>query len=344
MIWVDVLRVIATFSVVWLHSAAPLLYKYNELPIVSWWIANIYDSIVRMCVPSFFMLSGFLLLNKDEDIYCFFTKRISKVVVPLIIWSVFYILWKTYYQRMDVISPHSFYSLIFTPACFHLWFLYAIVGLYLFVPILRVLVRYSSKELLYYFVILWFVAVSIIPFIEKAINIKSQIDLKMISGYVGYLVVGYILGNIKATKKVFILSIFVFIVSISVTVLGTYFLTNRNDGVFKGYFYSYLSPNVIFMSIAFFISIKYTSEAVEAFQGNVFKKTIKTLSSASLGIYFVHIMVFDVLNNGDLGFQLSSFSINAIYSVPATAIVTFSLSFLITYLIQRIPIIQKIVP
>jgi len=344
MVWVDFLRVVATFSVVWLHSAAPLLHKYNELPITDWWVANIYDSMVRVCVPSFFMLSGYLLLNKSEDITCFFTKRIGKVVLPLIIWSLLYILWKHYYQGSEFITLYSFYSLVLTPACFHLWFLYALVGLYLFVPILRVLVQYSSKMLLYYFVVLWFFAVSIIPFFEKVVNIESEIDLKMISGYVGYLVVGHILGNIKVTKKTFIISVFIFIVLIAVTAVGTYLLTDRKEGVFMGYFYSYLSPNVIFMSLTFFIGIKYIAETVKVFQSEVFKKIIKTLSSASLGIYFIHIMVFDILNNGDLGFQLSPFSLGALYSVPVTAIVTFSLSFLVIYLIQRIPIIQKIVP
>jgi hypothetical protein len=37
------IRVIATFCVVFLHSAAPLLYKYEDLPETYWMIGNIYD-------------------------------------------------------------------------------------------------------------------------------------------------------------------------------------------------------------------------------------------------------------------------------------------------------------
>ena len=130
-IWADYIRVVATFCVVFLHSASPLLYRYNELPELYWMIGNIYDSSVRMCIPFFFMLSGYLLLEKDEPIYTFFKKRFNKVLIPLVIWSLFYIFWKAYYEDSSEISLYSFYSIALSPAYFHLWFLYAIIGIYL---------------------------------------------------------------------------------------------------------------------------------------------------------------------------------------------------------------------
>ncbi len=343
-LWVDLVRIMATFFVVLLHSAAPLLYKYNELSITNWWAGNIYDSMVRMCVPLFFMLSGYLLLDKNENVATFFKKRISKVVVPLIAWSIIYILWKHYFEGSTSLSFYSFYSLALTPTYFHLWFLYAIIGLYLFIPILRVLIQNANKELQYYFVILWFVAVSIVPFMEKVTRIDSIVDLKMISGYVGYLALGYLLGNIKTKRKIFIVSANVFILTIIITSVGTYILTSKNEGVFVGYLYSYLSPNIIFMSISFFMLIKYVSENFKLLQTESLRKIITIFSSASLGIYFIHAMVLYSLKKGDLGFSLSAFSYNAIYSVPVTAIATYVISFLVVFFIQRIPIVQKIVP
>ncbi|MCW8890351.1 MAG: acyltransferase family protein [Sedimenticola sp.] len=342
--WVDIIRVIATFSVVWLHSAAPLLYKYNELSITNWWVGNIYDSTVRMCVPLFFMLSGYLLLSKSDSLDSFFRRRISKVVFPLIVWSVLYILWTHYYEGSASVSFYSFYSLALTPAYYHLWFLYAIVGLYLFLPILRVLIQNSNKELQYYFVVLWFVAVSFIPFLEKLTEINSRIDLQMISGYVGYLVIGHLLGSIIITRKALLISAATFVVSIIITSVGTYILTLRNEGVFVDYLYSYLSPNIILMSMAFFILVKYYSETLHFIQNDFFRKIISLLSSASLGIYLIHTMILYVLRKGDLGFSLSAFTFDAVMAVPATAITAFILSFFVIYLVRKIPIIQKIAP
>ncbi len=76
-VWVDWIRALATLGVVLIHTAGPLLYGYNQMPASYWWISNIYDSAARMCVPLFFMISGFLLLQKDDSLKTFFAKRIN---------------------------------------------------------------------------------------------------------------------------------------------------------------------------------------------------------------------------------------------------------------------------
>jgi len=54
-------------------------------------IANIYGSIARISVPLFFMMSGYLLLPRTESLRSFYTKRMPKVVLPFIFWSVIYL-------------------------------------------------------------------------------------------------------------------------------------------------------------------------------------------------------------------------------------------------------------
>ncbi|MBF0176729.1 MAG: acyltransferase family protein [Magnetococcales bacterium] len=342
-VWIDILRIIGTFSVVWIHSAAPLLYKFNKISIMNWWVGNIYDSMARMCVPLFFMISGFLLLNKSEAPSVFFQKRLYKVVLPLIAWSILYILWKHYIEGKGSPSFYIFFSLVITPAYFHLWFLYAIIGIYLFMPILRIITQHSSNETLYYFVFLWFVAVSVIPFFEMLTGIKSVIDLQMISGYIGYFVLGLLLGEVKVNAKFFILSVVVFIVSVFATAFSTYYFTVER-GVFVGYFYGHLTPNVIVMSISFFVFIKYLSENSSIINNAKAKKIIEPLSAASFGIYLVHAMVLYILSRGYFGLRLNAFTADAYYSIPATAISTYIVSFIIVYFLQSIPFIKKIAP
>jgi len=340
-LWVDFIRVVAIFSVVWLHSAAPLLYKYNELPHMDWWAGNVYDSIVRMCVPLLFMISGYLLLGKQEPLNIYAVKRINKVVVPLVIWTIFYVFWR-YYETGRFIALKNAFGLLLNPAYYHLWFLYALIGLYLYIPILRVLIQHASKEILYYFVALWFVAVSIIPLVYRLTHIGSSYDMKMISGYVGYLVIGYLLGNVQVDQKWFWRSLAGFVFFAAITMAGTFFLTVRYKGVYDEYFYSYLSPNVILLSVSAFICLKYlagrviTSERGEAI--------LASLSAASFGIYFVHPMVISAIGRGWLGIPFDVFSISPVYSVPLLALLTFGISYVITLILRRIPIIQKSVP
>jgi surface polysaccharide O-acyltransferase-like enzyme len=341
-LWVDFIRVVASFLVVLIHAAAPLLYRYNKIAAVNWWAGNIYDSAARICVPLFFITTGYLLLEKQEAVKDYLTKRGNKILVPLFVWSIFYIFWKFFFENGEPISFRTFYSLFLSPAYFHLWFFYAIIGLYLYIPILRILIQHSPKELLYYFIVLWFIAVSVIPFAERTTHLTSLIDLNMISGFVGYLVIGYIFGNIQTSKKQAMQALFIAFVCFIITIAGTFFLTARNKGEYNGYFYDYLSPNIILYSIAAFTFLKYISEKITPSENQ--QKSLKALSSASFGIYLIHPMILFTLRAGWLGFSLSALSMNAIYSVPLTVFFTFGLSFLIVFLLQKIPFIRNCVP
>ena len=78
-IWIDNLRVIATIAVIMLHVSAPILYKYGSISNYIWNIGNLFDGMVRWCVPIFFMLSGALLLNEDLEISSFLKKRLLRI-------------------------------------------------------------------------------------------------------------------------------------------------------------------------------------------------------------------------------------------------------------------------
>lgn len=344
-IWADYIRVFATFFVILLHSAAPLLYRYNELPRVNWWIGNAYDSVVRICVPLFLMLSGYLLLEKkDESLKLFFQKRINKIVVPLLVWSVIYVLWRVYYESSSQLSLYSFYSIVFSPAYYHLWFLYTIIGVYLSMPILRIIAKNSDKRTINYYLLLWFFAASLLPLIKKLTGLHSSLDLLSISGFSGYLLLGLQLGKYQSSTKVATTSAGVFLLCTAITLIGTYLLTIRNRGVFDEYLYGYLSPNVLIASAAAFVGIKHLIENNSVFHQPIVLSIVRSLSSASLGIYFVHTIFLYLLSRGDFGFSLNGFKGNPIYSIPATALTASFLSYLVIAAIKQIPIINRIAP
>lgn len=335
--WVDFTRVVAIFSVVLLHSAAPLLYRYNTISSFNWWVGNIYDSAVRPCVPLFFMITGYLLLGKQESVKDYLLKRSKRILIPFIVWSIIYVFWRGYLG--ETITPLTFLRLIFIPAYYHLWFFYAIIWLYLYIPILRVFMQYSKKGFLYYFIILWFIAVLPIPFIEKAIPYVSEMYVYIT--YTGYLVVGYLLGNTQTNKKHAIQSLLVSFICLLITITGTYFLTaqsNREYLAYGEYFHHYSSPNIILQSVSIFIFLKHFWE--NALISSHQKTILKVLSSASFGIYLIHPIVLDVLAAGWLGFSISAFSKSAIYSIPTTTTLAFGLSFIIIIFLQKIPLIR----
>ncbi len=341
-VWIDLIKVFAMLGVVFLHSAAPILYQIGKIDFSYWMIGNIYDSMVRMAVPLFFMVSGVLFLNykKEEALSVFFKKRFLKVVIPLIVWSFIYILFKKYvlHQNIDVIK-HMIYSLN-RPEYFHLWFLYVILGIYLVLPILKVFTKFASKSILIYFLILWTLNVSIIPFINYFTRWDIHSYMPMMSGYIGYLVLGYQLSKINITKKLFYTALLFVIVGTMITVLGTWYLSEK-AGKFVEFFYGYFSISTFIQAVSYFVVLKYIGENILSDQRYAkLSKMIASVSIASLGIYLIHpIYLFFLEKSG-----LTVLSENPAIMVPLVAILTFVLSFISIYIIQKIPIVKIIAP
>ena len=157
----DILKCIAIIMVIFIHIVASELYSYGEISGNRWMMANVIDSLSRMCVPIFVMVSGFFLLRKDEDVKVFFKKRFVKIIPKFFIYSVVFFIFviifkdvkndelfsvffrKSTYKTIILIfskkeSYHNFFSDFFQGKIYyHLWYIYMILLLYLLQQILN---------------------------------------------------------------------------------------------------------------------------------------------------------------------------------------------------------------
>lgn len=87
-VWLDVVRLVAMFTVVCCHSADPFNFYPGEPPAniaeIKWWGA-VYGSLLRPCVPLFVMITGALLLPVKGEVAPFYRKRIGRVFWPFLI-------------------------------------------------------------------------------------------------------------------------------------------------------------------------------------------------------------------------------------------------------------------
>lgn len=138
----DLVRSIAIILIVFTHSmgmitgtapagGSPVRVEYALL-----------RTIISPGVHLFFLLSGALLLGKEEPVWLFYRKRLRRILVPFLIWSaILYVLtglktpsfdWKhclpDFGQKLLTNGIHGTY-----------WFIYAILGLDLITPLLRLL-------------------------------------------------------------------------------------------------------------------------------------------------------------------------------------------------------------
>ncbi len=340
-LWLDLVKVYAIFSVILLHVATSITTQFDKVSLTDWNIANAYESTVRMAVPLFFMVTGALLLNaREESLSIFFSKRFSKIAIPLLAWSFFYILFRKYAWHQDIDIVDHMIEALYKEQIVPLWFLYTLVGLYLFIPILKIFIKNSSRSMQIYFVVLWIIVVSIIPLVNKFSALDIPNHMPMMTGDVGFLVLGYLLFQVEVNKKIFIMALVLIVVSTFITYFGTAYLSMNADK-FQDFFYGRFSLNTVIQAISFFIALKYIGEKISSSNG-IASHIITQLGLASFGIYLIHSFTEWVLIRTIGLYALNGY--NPVYVIPITALANFILSFIAIYIMRKIPIVKNIVP
>ncbi len=327
--WIDHLRVFATFSVILLHTGFDILFQYGTIPDSAWWAANIYFGPARFCVPAFLMISGALLLPKvNESLEDFLKKRLSRVLLPFLFWSLLYIFWDTlakiyHGERLTAgqIMQFAFFQLK-NGACGHLWYIYMLIGIYLFFPIVRIWINHCNENTIKYFLLIWSITLIIqFPFIEKFF---PDITLQYFAGYIGFPVLGYYLMKKEVRLK---LSVILLLSGILITVVGTY-LISRHEGAFSHMLYDYLTPNVALTSAGFFLLFKSTT-----FGPGKYASLISFFSKYSYGIFLIHIFVLRML----AWCEITGHFIHPLIGIPLTATICFLASSIIIFGVNKVP-------
>lgn len=332
--WISNLRVIATLSVIILHVAAELLLTtFTNPPNVSWNVANIYDSLVRYCVPVFVMITGALMLPQEIELSVFFQKRFKRVLIPFLFWSLVYI-FNSFWSDVrigntytPILAIKKVINYFLFGASYHLWYIYMLIGLYLFMPILSKWIRNCPEKEIVYFLFVWFFAVTI-----GRITYFSNFKLMYFTGYIGYLVLGYYLANNKfkqTPRKTAFYALALIIVGFLSTATLTYFFSVKKGFFYEGA-YDYFNPNVMMIAIGVFLLFK----SIPPFRNKTLLKIISTIDQYSYGIYLVHVLVLIYLNKAGINGHI----IHPVIGIPITSILCLSISTLLVYLVRKLPL------
>jgi len=345
--WIHLARAIAIVMVVLIHASADLFYEFGAVPMRYWWASNFYQSISRIGVPFFFMVSGLLLLGKHESLSYFFKRRVLKVLIPLLFWSVFFIAWRKFFFHESLDFSKELILWFNKPTFPHLWFLYAILGVYLSYPVIRVFIQNANSNLVWYFIGIWLLIAVLFPSFQAytgiSINSEMVINLGLFTGYLGYTVIGYALGTMPRNNRLVAAMIPIAVISPFATLLRTYIATESSGSINES-FYHYLSPNVIFASIASFYLLRFIGSWLEQPLPENFRKIIITLSKYSFIIYLIHPVFIQFLAAGTFGYRLSAFSHNPWFSIPAVTLLSVMLSFVIIFFVKKVKFPNIIFP
>ena len=348
---VDLIRTIAMVGVLLLHAAGRFsitsseLNQLNPLEFARWGIVDVYQSVaVPLGVPLFLMLSGALLLQPsktDESLRVFFKKRWARIGLPSLFWGGAYFVWDFSVQKIPFSTAAIIQGILNGPYT-QLWYLYVLVGLYLLTPILRAIIAQADETIIKYFIMLWVVAVAIIPFFRLFTTYELNSNVFTISGYVGFFVLGTYLSTVQIRRSTLLFFTFL---GVGLTAIGTYVLATTNGGTDMYFFQQYFSPTVILTSVMIFLLL-FTIKPSSGHTVNVSSKVnklIKLISQNTLGIFFIHVMIIESIQLGYFGFTISRYTINPIIEIPLITVIVLFSSLAIILLLKKIPYLKRLI-
>lgn len=360
-VWLDVVRFIAMFTVVCCHCTDPFNFYPGTAPNIGeikLWGA-IYGSVLRPCVPLFVMITGALLLPVRGDASTFYKKRIPRVFYPFLIWSVLYNLfpWITgllglnpqiildfFPYAGEEVMQQSFsvsleYILMipfnFSILAVHMWYIYLLIGLYLYLPVFSAWVEKASERAKLMFLLAWGVTLLLPYYYQFVSNYlwgtcswNSFGMLYAFAGFNGYLLLGHYLKNLEwSLKKTLAIGIPMFAVGYAVTFLGCRHITalpEYTDEMLE-LFFTYCSLNVVMMTIPVFMlakKVKVNSERM--------KKALANLTVCGFGIYMIHYFF-----TGPSVVLMRAINMPIGLQIPVAAILAFAVSWGLVWLIYR---------
>lgn len=342
-----------------LHAGNDLtIQQMSQFEIVRWSAVDIYQSLGRLGVPLFVMLTGILLLQPsklEEPIRVFFRKRGARVVIPFIFWIGIYFAWDFFVDHQinnQAISSSSIIQGILNGPYLHFWYLYMLIGLYLLTPILRIVIAHAERNLIKYLLVIWFLGASIFPLLNLFGPYELNSFVFTIPEFAGYFILGIYLLNVKITRST--LGIFLFI-GVALTSIGTYAMSATVGGGKAYFFQEYFSPTIILASIMLFLllntvqqpSIQQPPSKIEESpkmpSSSRSRKLIRVISENTLPIYLLHLIILDCLWRGYFGFTLNGNTLNSIIGVPLATVITLFICLAIIVPLKRVPILKKLI-
>lgn len=332
--YLDFLRCIAICFVIILHVMTPFLPSPGLYGSRAWWFCLLQNPINRTGVPLFFMISGYLMLKNPgtRDIGGFYKKHFPRILIPLAIWNAVYYLGQARTAKTVPSLSKCLSALFVNGSSYHFWFIYTLIGIYLLTPFLkRIVDACSTKELAVFFLIVIFPG-AIRPMINLSLPVYIKLFEPVVESYVGYFLMGYLLGSQTLGRKARILFYLGGLLGYFIGVYGNYAEASAesipltyNTGYYLNH---YLCAAALFvLAKALFERWQDKLSWAEA--------PLAKLSDIIFGVYWVHVLVLNRVA-ARLGGEMPLLRLMLLEIVLTTAI-----SYAAALVLSYIPVLRK---
>jgi probable poly-beta-1,6-N-acetyl-D-glucosamine export protein len=336
---IDILRIIAILAVILIHTTTRNLevsvYKLQEIPLTLF-----LNQAARFAVPLFFMISGFVLelnYHLHESYLQYLKKRISRIFIPYLFWSVIYY----FFIYIKGRNPNFISAIIRGDASYQLYFIPTLIVFYLLFPIIHKYFYIIGNKYVIIFLGLAQLLILYFDYNIHSLPFFYPLSIALLNYFV--FIAGVAVARNQErfvnfiNKRKLILGLVTVIFALFVYFEGLNgYLTTHNYTVF----YSSFRPSVLIYTL-FLAGFLYW-----VFKRNFkFVLIIKTFSRLSFFVFFTHIIILEAVWYGFLKniFNDTNGSIaRQLWYDPMYFLIVMGISFTIAYVVHKIPYASKL--
>jgi len=327
--------------------------------------ATVYGSLFRPSVPLFTMMTGLLLLPVRQPLGTFYKKRIFRILFPVLIWSVLYNMfpWFTGVLGLpeNIIGDFFCYTqghesqalgdslkdVAMIPFQFsfkenHMWYMYLLIGLYLYMPFFSAWVEKATRKEMRAFLAIWFVSL-FLPYMSAYIAPYFGVGYLFgestwnayglfyyFAGFNGYLLLGHYMkkGNDWSMARTLATSVILFGAGYCITYTG--FAAAAADSMSTEadmeLFFTFCSPNVAMMTAAVFLLMQKIR-----IRRQTIVRLLANMTKCGFGIYIVHYFLV-----GPFFLLIGPSSLPIPLQVPVMAVCIFAVAWAFTALVYKL--------
>ncbi len=317
---IDILRGLTFLAIALQHSLAGFIYA-PDLDSVSAWISAFLLILIRYAVPMFITITGLVLLYNHSqgefDYRQFIQKRLAQAFMPYFVWTIIYFVWSG--GPAILANPSAALAAIARltlsgEACYHLWFMVAIIQFYLLFPFFRWLILKNKNQPVFFLTASFFVYIGLMWLwrqpLPQMINLQNTWPItlwnyrdRLFLSWFFYFLLGGMAGlyvgrlrqitkDIQKTNAFVYLMTFIFVFYQVVTTgqIGS-------SGIYR-FNFNYtlpLTPVMAFFITSALLTVLYRAQTA-FLRYHPLRRILNLYGRYSYGCYFIHAMVLYYIN------------------------------------------------
>lgn len=337
--YLDGLRLLAMLTVVLIHTVSGVLTGYIDSPMMGTGQLYFYNSLKDLCtigVPIFLMISGTLFLNPEKiiTIKSLLGKYLRRLVLALLFFGTGYALLEIVFNSRSFEFRFlwmAFKEMLLGNSWGHMWYLYMLIFIYLFIPVFKAFVNAASKQTYFYVLTVLFIICAVIPFIRENLGFYlflsiPAVQISEFGIYIFYFLAGYYIHQYFFEKDTIKKPLYIVTILLGVSLAVLIF---ANQYMNLGIYVSYNSVITVMLSLIIFAYAKLVFGECRLsgkIRENIF------------GVYLIHTFFINLLYKVC---NITPLMLGGYVLLPVFVIGVFLVTLMTVWVLRRIPPLRK---